>query len=41
LTDLTVVSVRTGAATATAKLEMNAITSAVVMKPSGSLPEYR
>ena len=39
--EVTVVWVRTGAAAASAKPEMNAITSAIVMKPSGFAPSYR
>jgi hypothetical protein len=38
LTDVTAVCVRTGAAATTAKRETNSMTSAIVMKPSGSAP---
>ena len=36
--DVTAVCGRTGAAAASANREMNAITSGIVMKPSGSVP---
>jgi hypothetical protein len=38
VTDVTGVSVRTGAPVRTAKPEMKSITSRIVMKPSGSAP---